>query len=99
MRSARRILNGDAAYEFISSSWRGSISVRPRTVLIIAGKNTIMATIAIFDAGLVMPNQLFIIGAKAIIGTELAAIAKGIIASLIIVQRAVASATKIPAPQ
>lgn len=46
------------------------------------GKNTMMATIAIFEAGLVSPNQLFMIGAKAMIGTLLAAMAKGIIASL-----------------
>lgn len=58
-----------------------------------------MATIAIFEAGLVVPNQLFMIGAKAMIGTELAAIANGMAASLMIVQRAVTSATSTPAPQ
>src|SRR5688572_20851243 len=63
------------------------------------GKKTIIATIAILEAGFVSPNQLLVIGAKAIIGTELAAIAKGIIASLMTVQRAVTNATKTPAPQ
>ena len=63
------------------------------------GKKTMIATIAILEAGLVMPNQLFMIGAKAIIGTELAAMAKGIVASLTMVQRDVISATRMPLPQ
>src|SRR5687767_13332673 len=96
MRSAKRILKGEAAYERISSSCIGSTSVRPRTVLIMTGKKTMIDTIAILEAGLVMPNQLFMIGAKAMIGTELAAIANGMSASLTIVQRAVMRAIKMP---
>ena len=46
-----------------------------------------------------MPNQLFIIGAKAMIGTEFAAMANGMVASLTMVQRDVMSATKMPLPQ
>ena len=64
-----------------------------------AGKNTMTATMAILEAGFVMPNQLFMIGAKAMMGTELAAMAKGMVASLMIVQREVTRAVRIPAPQ
>ena len=50
----------------------------------------------IFENGFVMPNQLFIIGARAMIGVELTAIANGMTPSLIKVQRAVAKAMPIP---
>jgi hypothetical protein len=64
--------------------------------LIITGKKTMTATIIILDSGLSIPNQLLSIGAKAIIGTELAAMATGIKLSLAVVQRAVAKATPTP---
>src|SRR3989304_4165193 len=81
MRKANNVLKSLAAYDLINSSARGSTCVKPRTVLINTGKNTITATIAIHEKGLLGPNQLNRIGEKAIIGTELAAIANGIIAS------------------
>ena len=52
--------------------------VRPRTVLIITGKNTSTAAIIAFESGLSSPNQLLKIGAKAMIGTEFVATANGI---------------------
>ena len=80
-----------------SSAW-ASTWVSPRSVLISTGKNTITATMLILASGLVMPNQLFMIGASAIIGVELIATANGIIPSLMAVQRAVASAIDTPLP-
>ena len=46
-------------------------------VLTITGKNTRTAAIIVFDSWLSTPNQLLKIGAKAMIGTEFAAIANG----------------------
>src|SRR3989304_4895260 len=63
-------------------------------MLIITGKNTITATTAIHETGLLGPNQLNRIGEKAMIGTELAAMANGIIAWRNITQRAVTSAMR-----
>src|SRR6188474_2608539 len=57
-----------AAYERISSSVAALALVRPRTVLIMTGKNTSIATIIILLRGLVSPNQLFMMGANATIG-------------------------------
>ena len=42
--------------------------------LTITGKNTSSAAIIILESGLRVPNQLFMIGAKAMIGIALAAI-------------------------
>ena len=50
----------------------------PRRVLIIVGKKQRTAAIAIFEKGLSSPNQLFVIGENAMIGTAFAAIASGI---------------------
>src|SRR2546428_531300 len=66
-----------AAYERMSSSEVWSTSVSPRSVLIMMGKKTSTATTIIFESGFRMPNQLFMIGANAMIGTEFAAIAIG----------------------
>ena len=64
-----------AAYERISSTASGGTDVRPRSVLIITGKKQMTAAITIFEAGERIPNQLFVIGAKAMIGIALAAMA------------------------
>ena len=53
--------------------------------------------IAIFDAGFSKPNQLFVIGAKAMIGIALAAIANGISAPPTVRHRASSSASRIAA--
>src|SRR5581483_337713 len=74
-RTLRKISNSLAAYERINSSAEASAEVRPRTVLIMVGKKVRMTTIATFDSGLSTPNQAFVIGAKAMIGTEFTAIA------------------------
>ena len=58
-------------------------------MLIITGKNTRTAAIIAFDSWLSMPNQLLKIGAKAMIGTELAAIANGSSVSRTAANRAV----------
>ena len=81
-----------AAYERMSSSEVWSTSVSPRSVLIMMGKNTSTATTIIFESGFRMPNQLFMIGANAMIGTEFAAIAIGSSARLAVAHRAVAKA-------
>ena len=77
MRRTRRIVPSDAAYERMSSSAAGSTWVSPRVTLTTIGKKTSTATIIIFDSGLMTPNQLFMSGAKAMIGTALAPIASG----------------------
>src|SRR6266545_1364060 len=77
MRNLRNTVKSDAAVERISSSAAGSTELSPRTVLIITGKKTSSAAIIDLDSGLARPNQLFMIGAKAMIGMELRAIAKG----------------------
>src|SRR5712691_4204705 len=64
-----------AAYDCISSIDDGWTEVRPRNVLIITGKKQSTAAIAIFENGLSKPNQLFMIGANAMIGIALAATA------------------------
>ena len=67
-----------AAYERISSIDRGLTDVRPRSVFTITGKKQRTAAIAIFEKGFSSPNQLFVIGANAMIGIALAATANGI---------------------
>src|SRR6188508_1463776 len=71
MRTRWKMSRSRAAYERISSTDSGRTDVRPRSVF------TITAAIAIFEAGERIPNQLFVIGAKAMIGTAFAAIAYG----------------------
>src|SRR5450759_4330543 len=74
-----RVLNNTleslAAYDFINSIAPALTCVKPRTTLIMTGKKTITATMLILEIGLVRPNQLFMIGARATIGVELIAIA------------------------
>src|SRR3954465_1571384 len=77
IRRRRSTVRSGAAYEANSSRADGSTFVSPRTVLIIIGKNVMTATIVIRDAGLSELNQVFAIGAKAMIGIEFAAIATG----------------------
>src|SRR5918999_5851720 len=83
----------------MSSIWAGRTDVSPRRVLTKTGKKQITAAIAIFDSGSIAPNQLFVIGAKAMIGTALAAIAYGMIALPRPRQRASRSATRIAAAE
>ncbi len=61
------------------------------------GKNTSTAAIIIFESGLRTPNQLFMRGAIAMIGTAPAAMASGRSAARALAQRAVANATSTPA--
>jgi hypothetical protein len=53
----------------------------------------------IFDQGLRIPNQAFVIGANAMIGTALAATANGISASPTVRKRARKSANRMPSPE
>src|SRR5262249_32783010 len=76
-RSLSSTCHSEVAYERSNSKAQGSISVSPRSMLIIIGKNVITATIIILESCVVTPNQLFMIGAKAMMGTELAAMAQG----------------------
>src|SRR5918996_2873944 len=75
IRTRRKISSSPAAYDRISSIAEGGTEVSPRSVLMSTGKKQITAAIAIFDAGERTPNQLFVIGAKAMIGIAFAAIA------------------------
>src|SRR5918995_1322062 len=74
-RTRQRMAQSDAAYERMSSRAAGSTEVRPRVTLTTTGKKTSTATIIILDKGFRTPNQLFMSGAKAMIGTALAPIA------------------------
>src|SRR4030088_3461210 len=93
MRTSRKTSSSRVAYERMSSSDAGSTRVRPRSVLIMIGKNTSTATTIIFESGFKMPNQLFMMGANAMIGPEFAAIANGSNTRLAATQRAVANPT------
>ncbi len=79
----RKTCVSEAAYERSSSTAAGSTVVSPRTVLIITGKKHRAAAIIAFDSCWSSPNQLLNNGAKARIGTELAATANGISESCI----------------
>ncbi len=61
----------------MSSSDSGRTEVRPRSVLTSTGKKQRTAAIMTFDHGESVPNQAFVIGANATIGTALAAIMYG----------------------
>ena len=61
----------------MSSIDSGSTEVSPRRAFTSTGKKHSTAAITIFDHGLRRPNQAFVIGAKAMIGIALAAIAYG----------------------
>ena len=65
-------------------------------MLIITGKNTTSATTVAPGHTVVMGNQLFMIGATAMIGAEFTAIANGIIPSRMIGQRDVSKAIVMP---
>src|SRR5712691_2790643 len=78
IRTWRNTAMSPAAYERMSSIDLGFTDVSPRNVFTITGKKQRTAAIAIFETGFRSPNQLFVIGAKAMIGTAFAAIAKGI---------------------
>ena len=96
MRTRRKIWICPPPYERISSSADGRTVVRPRSVLTITGKKTRIAAIAIFEVFSSGPNHWFVIGAKAMIGTALAAIASGMTALPSTRQRANTSATPKP---
>src|SRR3712207_1989931 len=93
MRTRRKISTSPAAYDRISSIDAGRTDVSPRSVFTITGKKQITAAIAILDVGEARPNQLFVIGAEAMIGTAFAAIAYGMIARPSGRQRASTGAT------
>ena len=64
--------------------------------LIMTGKKTSSAAIIIFERGLRTPNQLLRMGAMAMIGTALLAIATGSSTSRAVAQRAVEKAMSTP---
>src|SRR5689334_9035557 len=83
----------------MSSIDAGRTEVSPRSVFTKTGKKQRTAAMAIFD---VLPNgenHAFVIGANAMIGTALAAIAYGINARLSLGQRASTSAARMPSEQ
>ena len=90
-RSLASVCDSVAAYDDISSRAAGSTLVSPRMVLTMTGKKTIRATIVIRGSRLSGPNQLSVIGAKAMIGIVLAPIATGRSSSRALAQRAVAN--------
>src|SRR5436305_1462376 len=65
MRTRRNVAASPAPYERISSIDDGWTEVRPRSVLTIVGKKQSTAAIAIFENGFRSPNQLLVIGEKA----------------------------------
>src|SRR5262245_32057932 len=75
IRTRLKISHSPHAYERISSIELGRTDVRPRSVFTKTGKKQSTAAITIFESGLRAPNQLFVIGAKAMIGIAFAAIA------------------------
>src|SRR5262245_7107627 len=95
-RTFRKTDDSDAAYDRMSSSAAGSTLSSPRTVLIITGKNTRPAAIIAFENWESTPNQLLKIGANAMIGIELAAIANGMSEPRTIPERAARTPTTMP---
>src|SRR3954468_20295828 len=75
IRTRRKMSSSPAAYERMSSTDAGRTDVSPRSVFTKTGKKQRTAAIAIFDVLPNGPNHAFVIGAKAMIGTALAAIA------------------------
>src|SRR5512146_1360379 len=65
IRTYRNVAVSPPPYERMSSIADGCTDVRPRRVFTIVGKKQSTAAIAIFENGLRSPNQLFVIGAKA----------------------------------
>src|ERR687884_1996782 len=97
-RTRRKISSSPAAYERISSIDDGRTDVSPRIVFTSTGKKQSTAAIAIFDDLFRGENQAFVIGAKAMIGTALAAIAYGITALRSGFQRASAVPARMARP-
>src|ERR671914_1666023 len=79
-RTRRKTVSSEAAYERMSSIADAGTDVSPRVVFTITGKKQRTAAMTIFDVIPVTPNQLFVIGANAMIGTAPAAIAYGMTA-------------------
>ena len=75
IRTRRNVPPHFAAYERMSSIDDGCTDVSPRRVFTRTGKKQSTAAMTIFEAGFSRPNQLFVIGANAMIGIALAAIA------------------------
>src|SRR5258708_28651759 len=88
IRTRRNVAISPPAYERISSIEDGCTDVSPRSVLTIVGKKQSTAAIDIFEIGFSSPNQLFVIGANAMIGTAFAAIANGMSAAPTLRKRA-----------
>src|SRR6187402_2661298 len=80
-RTRRKTVRSLAAYERISSSEDAGTEVSPFIVFTSMGKKQRIAAIAIFEDMPVTPNQLFVIGANAMIGIAPAAIAYGMTAA------------------
>src|SRR5450759_1250522 len=99
MRTQRKTWALLAAQARISSIAAGSALVSPRTVLIMTGKKQMIAEIIALEICWSIPHQLFMIGAKAMMGIELAAIAKGRSDSRTITNRAVIVPARIPATE
>ena len=95
-RTRRQIVRSLAAYERISSIWRGETLVSPRRVLTITGKKQRTPAIAIFELRESGSNHALKIGAKAMIGIALAAIAIGISALPSVRKRPISVATTMP---
>jgi len=95
-RSLRRVWPSPAAHDANSSTAAGGTSVRPRIVFAMTGKKTMSATMIKRGMTLSGPNQLRVIGANAMIGTVLAAIAIGSSVSRAACQRAVARPASVP---
>ena len=97
-RTRRQISSSEAAYERMSSTWRGLALCRPRIVFTITGRKQGTAEIAIFECGESGLNQTPKIGANATIGTAFAAIATGMKAFPKVRNRPTTSRPSIPSP-
>src|SRR5256885_1507033 len=91
--SLRSVSTSLAAYDCISFSEAGLILVRSRIVLAMTGKKTIIATITTRGIMLSGPNQLIVIGVKAMIGIVFVLIAIGRSVSWVVRQRAITKPT------
>src|SRR5947209_17851454 len=80
----------------MSSIWRGLALESPRSVFTITGRKQRTAAMAIFECGDTSPNHAPAMGAKAMIGTALAAIAIGISAVPTLRKRPTTVATAMP---
>src|SRR6185503_19627669 len=96
-RTWRQIAKPEAAYDRISSIWRGLALCNPRSVFTITGRKHRTAAMAIFELGDSGLNQLFRIGANAMIGMAFAATASGISAEPSVRKREMTVAAAMPA--